>query len=1507
MKTSLPLLITILLFIKSISADAQNCDSVTTLSGIVPYVVEGNPTACTLGNNPGFKIDGYYEGTFYMQNDSVASFYSCSDENEFSFNNTWIKVKKTGYNEHQSFSFETSPGLSIEKVIVKGGSLNNLKSTEITDANSAANIYDYSGLSISSDTGLHAPMKADCKYYDISHIDFVLSQSVDVSHTATYSCVSEKTWAIDEEAVQDTILTFPGGSYSPEFITTAIQTGIVSKTCEITGEISVHNTLQMALTIDSLLPIAEGISIKSITYNRVVPCILKPDESIHCKYTASVSENVPEEIGFKVFGQAPVNPEQTQTTLIPSENSEILNDTVSVYRNGQFLGRISDSFSWTNSDNYTYHEQESSVFKSSTAIISETGDTDTDSVLIMVSIPDITVLTNTSFERTNHWSIEKTVSEDTLEMITGASEEVSYTVSVKKDSATLGYLVEGLITVVNPLKESNLTGQLTASIDRTDAEIVGVSNNNSFIVNPDQTKVFPFTLRLDKEPDNPILSVRLISGGITYGKESAITLPQNMMMVSEVNDIINVTDSYANMAWYNVSEDCEWTYNRTISEKLQGDAQVSEGTLTFDVDNTATIAETGQSDDATVNVTYYFPVVEQTTVTSFNRDSEWDLTVTSDPEVNQFPSDQTDVTYTIKADKNYTDSKFQVTGTVSVTNPSEKEPMIMIVSDIFNGSEVEFNEIAPGDTVVLQPGETIDLTYTYTTDQKPIDQQNTVIIEINDQQTSDVLNQTLNEEDAIISETNGSVAISDTFGTVTEEPINESTIMTVTRSFDTPVLSESDYIDGKQSSSVTDIFTMDEYNISSEVTTTVNYYIPTMSKTVATDKILSYDWTISKSASVDELNLMAGEESAIDYTISVDKTGSMTYYAIKGTVYITNTNPDDYLFVTVMEQVNGSQVMLEGANMYGYATIPPASTSEFTYTLTSAEKPADGMAITFMANAYTDQVKSVTYSFNSINNITAIENDTVTVTDSYGNMVWNDVDTSAVFTYSRPVYTYDLIQSDFMNGIYNYTLPNTAKIIEVNKSASASVKINCYAPVVSQNTIGTFERSCNWSVNKTSDSTNYTVTQGETVDIPFEVKVDATVSDDNYSMDGTIHVYNPHPTEVMSVELSDLFNYEQIPLEQSVIQIDPVSTKSISFSLLLNEAQNGYNSVIAQLNGISFTSLQNVTYNAPADVKNGTVTIFDSMLESPLGDVTYSDQLPVYFNYVISKGPDFSGETESIQNIVTISGDNDTIITTSTCEVLITVEPDNGTDPEPDPDPEPTGAGCTLTPGYWKTHSSESGKYDIKWTNLPDLDQDGNNEYEKEIFYTSDMTYLEVISSPTVSSCYIILGRAFGAAYLNILAGSDPSAVTDEISQAMELLSGYSIETAEEAREIFLSVASTLDKYNNGIIGPGHCDDTDRNSTTTIETNLDQSVNLCTYPNPSEGEVYFNINLTESAHVRLEVYDSLGNLLDVLFDAYIDTDDIRNIEIPFFKEPSRIYFYRLIVNGEIYNGSLLPQ
>ena len=135
------------------------------------------------------------------------------------------------------------------------------------------------------------------------------------------------------------------------------------------------------------------------------------------------------------------------------------------------------------------------------------------------------------------------------------------------------------------------------------------------------------------------------------------------------------------------------------------------------------------------------------------------------------------------------------------------------------------------------------------------------------------------------------------------------------------------------------------------------------------------------------------------------------------------------------------------------------------------------------------------------------------------------------------------------------------------------------------------------------------------------------------------------------------------------------------------------------------------------------------------------------------------------------------------------------------------GGGCSLTPGYWKTHSSygPAGRNDT-WD---EIDPDGENSD----FFLSGHTYYQVLwTTPQGGNAYYILAHAYIAAELNFLNGSDPSAAQAAFNAATALFNAYTpaqvgvLKGNNATRQAFLSNAAVLDNYNNGLIGPGHCD-----------------------------------------------------------------------------------------------------
>lgn len=138
------------------------------------------------------------------------------------------------------------------------------------------------------------------------------------------------------------------------------------------------------------------------------------------------------------------------------------------------------------------------------------------------------------------------------------------------------------------------------------------------------------------------------------------------------------------------------------------------------------------------------------------------------------------------------------------------------------------------------------------------------------------------------------------------------------------------------------------------------------------------------------------------------------------------------------------------------------------------------------------------------------------------------------------------------------------------------------------------------------------------------------------------------------------------------------------------------------------------------------------------------------------------------------------------------------------------GQGCTRTPGYWGTHSSYGpASYDATWALiLP--------SGENSPFFFSGQNYYQVITSPSSGgNAYYILGQAYIAAKLNFLAGASvPPAVQTAFDNATALFNNPTntpsyiggLRGGNATRQAFLSNATILDDYNNGLTGPGHCE-----------------------------------------------------------------------------------------------------
>lgn len=141
--------------------------------------------------------------------------------------------------------------------------------------------------------------------------------------------------------------------------------------------------------------------------------------------------------------------------------------------------------------------------------------------------------------------------------------------------------------------------------------------------------------------------------------------------------------------------------------------------------------------------------------------------------------------------------------------------------------------------------------------------------------------------------------------------------------------------------------------------------------------------------------------------------------------------------------------------------------------------------------------------------------------------------------------------------------------------------------------------------------------------------------------------------------------------------------------------------------------------------------------------------------------------------------------------------------------PCPQVTGCTLTPGYWKTHSKYGpAPSDPAWNLVP-----GGLGPDTPFFLASPATWYQVINTPPAGgNAYYILSFQYIAARLNILDGaSSTSAVDSAIAAATTFFQTYTpaqaaaFASSSTARKNAISWATTLGNYNSGLIGPGHC------------------------------------------------------------------------------------------------------
>ncbi len=125
------------------------------------------------------------------------------------------------------------------------------------------------------------------------------------------------------------------------------------------------------------------------------------------------------------------------------------------------------------------------------------------------------------------------------------------------------------------------------------------------------------------------------------------------------------------------------------------------------------------------------------------------------------------------------------------------------------------------------------------------------------------------------------------------------------------------------------------------------------------------------------------------------------------------------------------------------------------------------------------------------------------------------------------------------------------------------------------------------------------------------------------------------------------------------------------------------------------------------------------------------------------------------------------------------------------------GEGCTLTQGYWKNHN--------EFASNRNQARDWPAPYDERDTMCGE-SLLDILNVAPRGEAWYILAHQFIAARLNAASGASTDGMAGDFDEAEALLlsSCGGISSGDRARAIELS--ELFDAYNNGLLGPGHCD-----------------------------------------------------------------------------------------------------
>ena len=372
------------------------------------------------------------------------------------------------------------------------------------------------------------------------------------------------------------------------------------------------------------------------------------------------------------------------------------------------------------------------------------------------------------------------------------------------------------------------------------------------------------------------------------------------------------------------------------------------------------------------------------------------------------------------------------------------------------------------------------------------------------------------------------------------------------------------------------------------------------------------------------------------------------------------------------------------------------------------------------------------------------------------------------------------------------------------------------------------QQSWDWTIVKSAATTSLTLAEGESFTVDYTVDVSAVLTE-VIDVSGTIAITNPvgNPTATIT-NVADTLSIDgaaTVTCAPNTFPQDlaPGATLNCTYQLAPGAAQDQDNTATVTTSGDvpGGSDTVPVTFDPPTLIDE-CVDVTDTYTEGPQGvQVCAGDgDDDETFNYSVTFGPD----TELTTDVPVACGLNEHPNTAS----FLVVDDENDTAETGEDSVNVTVdvscvLGCTLTQGYWKTHNDSfkgGAPTDDNWELITPLAEvtgfftnDGSS-YPAPGLNDAPFTWFDVFWTAPKGNAYYNLAHQYEAATLNALNGASvPTEVQDALDDATAFFETHTpasfaaLGKKDQLRKDVLTWAGILGSYNEGAIGPGHCDE----------------------------------------------------------------------------------------------------